>query len=51
MPGELAISVRCRVLLAGTGTAWDRVYAVSEVNRQIDVRRGFTQRLVLVGMA
>lgn len=50
MPGELAISVRCGVLLQGTGTAWDRVYAVGEVNRRVDVRRGFTQDLVLVGM-
>ena len=50
MPGELGISVRGRVLLQGTGTAWDRAYAVSEVNRRIDVRGGFMQTLVMLGV-
>lgn len=51
MPGELGISVRGRVLVQGTATAWDRVYAVGEVNRRLDVRHGFTQSLVLLGAA
>ena len=49
MPGELTISVRGGVTVSGTGTDWDRTYAVSEVSRRIDVRRGFSQRVVLLG--
>lgn len=51
MPGEVAISVRGGVTLQGTGTAWDGTYAVGELNRRVDVRRGFTQRVVLLGGA
>ena len=50
MPGELALSARDRVTLEGTGTAWDRVYAVSEVSRHLEVRRGFTQTVCLQGV-
>lgn len=49
MPGELGLSARSRVALAGTGTEWDRDYAVAELSRHLDVRRGFTQRLCLRG--
>ncbi len=49
MPGELGLSARSRVTLLGTGTAWDRDYAVAELSRHLDARRGFTQRLCLRG--
>ena len=49
MPGELSITPRRTVELVGTGTNWDRVYAVREVSRHVDVRRGFTQRVSLQG--
>ena len=49
MPGELGLSARSRVSLVGTGTAWDRDYAVAELSRHLDARRGFTQRLCLRG--
>ncbi len=49
-PGELALTPRRRVALVGTRTEWDRVYAVTELSRHLDVRRGFTQRLCLGGV-
>lgn len=49
MPGELTLSARSRVAIVGTGTAWDRLYAVNKVTRHIDAQRGFTQRLTLQG--
>lgn len=51
MPGELAISVRGTVTVTGTGTDWDRRYAVAAVDRQVSVRRGFTQRVTLLEAA
>lgn len=50
MPGELDLTPQRRVALVGTRTEWDRVYAVSELSRHLDVRRGFTQRLCLGGV-
>ncbi len=50
MPGELGLSARSRVALVGTRTDWDRDYAVAELSRHLDVRRGFTQRLCLRGV-
>lgn len=50
LPGELGLTPRSRVALVGTRTDWDRVYAVSELSRHLDVRRGFTQRLCLGGV-
>lgn len=50
MPGELGLTPRRRVALVGTRTEWDRVYAVTELSRHLDVRRGFTQRLCLGGV-
>ncbi len=49
MPGELSITPRTTVVVEATGTAWDQVYAVAEVSRQIDVRHGFIQRVSLQG--
>lgn len=50
VPGELATTPRSRVVLEGAGPGWDRAFAVAEVSRHLDVRRGFTQRLRLVGV-
>jgi len=47
MPGELEMTARTRVALLGAGADWDRSYAVAELSRHLDVRRGFTQRLCL----
>jgi phage protein D len=50
MPGELALTARSRVQVQGAGPGWDRVFAVAEISRHLDVRRGFTQRVVLQGI-
>ena len=50
MPGELALTARSRVQVQGAGAGWDRVFAVAEVSRQLDVRRGFSQRVALQGI-
>jgi len=50
MPGELGLTPRSRVALLGAGADWDRDYAVAELSRHLDVRRGFTQRLRLMGV-
>ena len=49
MPGELALTARSRVILAGAGAGWDRTFDVVGVDRHIDVRRGFVQHLELQG--
>ena len=49
MPGELELNSRSRVSVSGTGTVWDRDYKVSQLTRNLDVRRGFTQRISLQG--
>jgi hypothetical protein len=45
MPGELALTPRSRILLQGTGTIFDTVLRVDEVERRLHGTRGFTQRL------
>lgn len=50
MPGETALTARATVALSGTGTDWDRSYAVSEVSRFLDVQRGFVQSISLQGL-
>jgi phage protein D len=47
MPGDVTLAARALVSLEGTGTGWDGGYAVSEIVRTVDVRRGFTQRVSL----
>ena len=51
MPGDLDLTARSRVEIAGTGTVWDRAFAVTELSRHLDVRRGYTQQLRLQGVA
>ncbi len=45
MPGELTLTPRSQVLLQGTGTAFDQVYFVDEIERRISVQEGFVQVL------
>ncbi len=43
MPGELLLSPRMPILLQGTGTIFDTVLRVDEVERRLHATRGFTQ--------
>lgn len=45
MPGELALTPRSLVTLAGTGTDFDQTYFVDVIERQLHVESGFTQHL------
>ncbi len=45
MPGELALAPRMPILLQGSGTIFDTVLRIDEVDRQLHAARGFTQRL------
>lgn len=43
MPGEFDLTARSRIALNGTGTAFDRTYAVSDIERSLSAERGFIQ--------
>lgn len=43
MPGELALSPHASFQLVGTGTLFDQVWQIEEVERHISVRHGFMQ--------
>ena len=45
MPGELSLVPGQRILLQGSGTAFDRTYAIDSVERRLDMSHGFTQSL------
>jgi len=45
MPGELTLAPRMMLRLEGTGTDFDQSYWIDEIERQLSVRHGFTQRL------
>ncbi len=45
MPGELVLTPRSMVAIAGTGTDFDQVYQVAEIERELSVERGFVQQL------
>jgi hypothetical protein len=45
MPGELALWPRARVRLCGTGTIFDTVLRIDEVERRLHATHGFSQRL------
>jgi len=45
MPGELVLTPRTNVLLQGTGTIFDTVLRIDEIERRLHATRGFTQRL------
>ena len=45
LPGELNLNPRSQILLTGTGTDFDQVYFVQLVERSLDTRSGFRQRI------
>ncbi len=45
MPGELTLMPRMAIAVEGTGSGFDQVYVIDEVERQFDLRCGFTQRV------
>jgi hypothetical protein len=45
MPGELTLTPRMAIAVEGTGSIFDEVYIIDEVERQFDMRSGFTQRV------
>jgi phage protein D len=45
MPGDLALLPRMQVVLEGSGTTFDQVYWVDEVDRHLSVGGGFTQQV------
>ena len=47
LPGELALTPRTRVRLSGTGTDFDQLYYVAELDRHLHAEHGFTERLRL----
>ncbi|HET9019771.1 MAG TPA: hypothetical protein VFN46_09295 [Acetobacteraceae bacterium] len=46
MPGELALSPRMAFRLAGTGTLFDTLWRIDEVERRISMHEGFSQSVV-----
>ena len=47
LPGELHLTPRTNVLLSGTGTDFDQLYYVAELERHFSLEHGFTERLRL----
>lgn len=45
MPGELSLMPGQQILLQGSGTSFDGIYAINSVERRLDMSRGFTQWL------
>ena len=45
MPGDLTLAPRMQMLLQGTGTIFDTVLRIDEVERRISARHGFTQHV------
>lgn len=45
MPGELTITPRSQIVLSGTGTEFDQAYFVDVIERSLNPRSGFTQRI------
>lgn len=45
MPGELTLTPRSLITLAGTGTDFDQTYHVDTIERRLHVEAGFTQHL------
>ena len=46
MPGELTLAPRMQVFIDGTGTQFDQVYWIDEIERVLHVERGFSQRVI-----
>ena len=47
LPGELTLTPRARVQLTGTGTDFDQLYYIAELDRHLSTEHGFTERLRL----
>jgi phage protein D len=47
LPGELDLTPRTQVLLSGTGTDFDQLYYVAELDRHFSLDHGFTERIRL----
>ncbi len=47
LPGELTLTPRTRIQLIGTGTDFDQLYYVAELDRHFSLDHGFTERLRL----
>ena len=47
MPGELVLAPRGMIAIAGTGTDFDQVYQVAEIERELSVERGFVQQVTV----
>lgn len=45
MPGELTLTPRSQIVLAGTGTDFDQTYFVDAIERTLSPQTGFTQRI------
>lgn len=45
MPGELTLAPRAYIALEGTGSGFDQVYVIDEIERRLDCQCGFTQRI------
>lgn len=43
MPGELSLTPRGQVRLTGTGTAFDALFTIDEIERRLSVSHGFSQ--------
>lgn len=51
MPGDLKTNIRDNIYLSGTGTKFDRRYYIDSLTRQISLKSGFTQTLILKNYA
>ena len=45
MPGDIQLRPRMQAKLAGTGTEFDQIYWIDEIDRRLDFNGGFTQRV------
>lgn len=45
MPGELDLAPRMMIAVDGTGTGFDQIYWIDEIERSVHVDQGFSQRL------
>ncbi len=45
MPGDLTLTPRMAIAVAGTATGFDQLYWIDEIERSLHWRRGFTQRI------
>ena len=46
MAGELGLTTRNRVRLVGTGTGWDGVYTLDQIERQMSLEKGFVEHIM-----